>query len=243
MYVKSPERAAQFARELRRKTRGFPGVSVVIAPAFPLIASVAAALKGSSIHLGAQALSPYADEKHTGEVSASMLKHAGVSFVIIGHSERRALGETDEILRAQLHAAVGEGLVPILCVGEKERDSGGGHFTSIARQLSSTLGEKSSKSNLKRLVIAYEPMWAIGKHAEAAMHPSELQETVIFIRKTLVDILGRAVALRTAILYGGSVEGENVEALIADGGVAGFLVGRASADVDTFLPVLKACAR
>ena len=243
MYVKSPERAVQFVRSLRRKTRRFSGVSVAIAPAFPLIPKVAAALRGSSIHLAAQTLSPYADEPHTGEVSASMLKHAGVSFVIIGHSERRALGETDEILRAQLRAAAGEGLVPILCVGEKERDSGGGHFTLLAGQLSAVLGEKSSKSNIKRLVIAYEPVWAIDKHAEDAMHPAELQETVIFIRKTLADILGRPVALRTAILYGGSVEGENARILIAEGGVAGFLVGHASADIDTFLPILQACVK
>ena len=105
------------------------------------------------------------------------------------------------------------------------------------------MGEKSSKSNIKRLVIAYEPVWAIDKHAEDAMHPSELQETVIFIRKTLADILGRPVALRTAILYGGSVEGENARILIAEGGVAGFLVGHASADIDTFLPILQACVK
>jgi triosephosphate isomerase len=217
-------------------------VSVVVAPAFPLIAPVAAALKGSSIHIGAQAVSSYIDEKRTGEVSAAILKHAGVSFVIVGHSERRATGETDELVRAQLHAAAKEGLVPVLCVGEQERDSGGHHFTTIARQLSAALGEKSAK-NVKRLVVAYEPVWAIGKSAGEAMRPADLQETVIFIRKTLADILGRAVALRTAILYGGSVEGENAAMLIADGGVAGFLVGHASADVDTFLPILKACAK
>lgn len=243
MYIKSPERAVGFVRALRRKTRTFPGVSVVIAPAFPLITPVAAALKGSSIHIGAQTLSPYVDEKQTGEVSASILKHADVSFVIVGHSERRAAGEADEMVRAQLRAAIGEGLIPILCVGERERDASGGHFTTIARQLSSALGEKNTKNSIKRLVVAYEPVWAIGKSADAAMSPADLQETVIFIRKTLADILGRAIALRTAILYGGSVEGENAGTLAKDGGVAGFLVGHASADVDTFLPILKACAK
>ena len=243
MYVKSPERAIQFARTLRRKTRAFGGVSVVIAPAFPLIGPVAEALKGSSIHLGAQTLSSYADEQHTGEVGASMLKHAGVSFVIVGHSERRAMGETDEMLRAQLRATVKEGMLPVLCIGESVRDPGGNHFTTIARQLTAVLGEKNSKNTLKRLVVAYEPVWAIGKGVGDAMRPAELRETVIFIRKTLADILGRQVALRTAILYGGSVEGENAKDLIADGGVAGFLVGHASVDTDTFLPILKACAK
>lgn len=243
MYIKSPERAVAFARALRRKARVFPGVSVVIAPAFTLIPPVASVLKGSSLHLGAQTLSPFADDKRTGEVGAALLKHAGVSFVVIGHSERRATGETDEVIRAELWAAAGEGLVPILCVGEKERDQGGSHFSAIARQLSTVLGEKTSKNTIKRLVVAYEPVWAIGKGAGDAMRPAELREMVIFIRKTLADIVGRKEALRTAILYGGSVEPENAASLIADGGVAGFLVGHASVDVDTFLPILKACVK
>lgn len=247
MYVKSPERAVAFARALRRKTRAFPGVSVVLAPAFPLIAPVGLALKGSAIHLGAQTLSPYVDEKHTGEVGAAMLKHVGVSFVIVGHSERRAPpaggGETDELLRLELRAATKEGLLPILCIGESERDSSGHHFTTIARQLTAVLGERSSKNTIKRLVVVYEPVWAIGKSAGDAMRAADLRETVIFIRKTLADILGREAGLRTAILYGGSVEGENARELIEDGGIAGFLVGHASADVDTFLPILKACAK
>jgi triosephosphate isomerase len=243
MYVKSPERAIAFAKALRKKTRAFAGVSVVLAPAFPLIPPVVAALKGSAIHIGAQTLSPYVDEQHTGEVSGAMLKHAGASFVIIGHSERRAMGEHEDIIRVELKIAAEEGLMPILCVGEKERDAHGGHFTTLARQLTAALGEKSAKHSIKRLVVAYEPVWAIGKSAAEAMKPAELQETTIFIRKILADLLGRHIALRTAILYGGSVEAENAHALIEGGSIAGFLVGHASAELDTLLPILRACAR
>lgn len=242
MYVKSPERAVHFARGLQRRRRQFPGVSVVLAPAFPLIPLLAKVLQRSSIHVGAQSVSAYGDEKRTGEVSASMLKHANVSFVIVGHSERRAMGQTDEEIRAALLNASEEGLVPILCVGEKERDAAGGHFSQIERQLTLALRGRSERSP-KRLVVAYEPVWAIGKSAGDAMNPAEVQEMVIFIRKILADILGRSTALKTAILYGGSVEAENADMLIKEGGIAGFLVGHASAELDTFLPILKACAK
>ena len=243
MYIKSPDRAKEFARGLRRRSRQFSGVSVAVAPPFTLIPPVAAVLKGSAISLGAQSLSPFGDEKHTGEISAPMLKHAGVLYCLVGHSERRALGESDDIIRIQLHRAAAEGLMPVLCIGEKERDASGSHFTTIERQLTSALGERTAKNTLKRLVVAYEPVWAIGKSAGDAMKPGELQETVIFIRKILADLLGRPAALRTAVLYGGSVEEENADILLSEGGVSGLLVGHASTDLDSFLPILKACAK
>lgn len=243
MYVKSPERAATLARGLRRKTRQFPGVTLALAPAFPLLPAVGAALKGSSVHLAAQSLSPFSDEKHTGEVSADMLKHADAAFCLVGHSERRAMGERDDIIRVLLERTQSAGLMPVLCVGEKERDSAGGHFGVIAGQLTAALGDRSERRSMKRLVVAYEPVWAIGRSAGDAMKPAELEESVIFIRKTLADLLGRTIALRTAILYGGSVEEENAELLLREGGVNGFLVGHASTDLSTFLPILKACAK
>lgn len=243
MYIKSPERAMQFVRALRRRSRSFSGISVVVAPPLSLIPAVALALKGSSIHVGAQTVSAFVDEKRTGEVSAPMLKHAGAMFVIVGHSERRAMGETDEMIRAQVYRAEAEGMVPVLCVGEEERDPAGGHFTTIAEQLSRALQPFSDKRALKRLVVAYEPVWAIGKAAGDAMKPAEVQEMAIFIRKTLADVLGRPTALRTAIIYGGSVEKENAATLLNEGDIAGFLVGHASVELDTFLPILEICAK
>lgn len=251
-YIKREEEAKKFAAHLRKKTRAFPGVTVVLAPSFPLIPAVAEALsargrsalggKNSSIKVGAQAVSPFEDVQHTGEVPAALLKDFGVSYVLVGHSERRATGETDEMVRGSFIQAISNKLVPVLCVGERERDLGGNHFAFLERQLIFALKNISKRAPLK-LVIAYEPVWAIGKTAADAMRPAELQEMVIFIRKTLASVLPHAVALRTPILYGGSVEGENADVLIEEGGVNGFLVGHASVKLDSFIEILKACQR
>ena len=231
MYIESPEEAKGFVSTLKRKAAAFTGVDAWIAPPFTLLP----VLKG--IKIGGQAISANIGA-HTGEVSAAMLKSAGASFVIVGHSERRALGDTNEAVHAQLAAAAGAGLAPVLCVGEDERTPEGAHFTKIAEQLSLALN--GAQSLTSKLVVAYEPVWAIGKTAKDAMQPDEVEETVIFIRKTLADILGRKDALRVPILYGGSVEPENAAKLVSEGGVNGFLVGHASAELDSFVEILKA---
>lgn len=240
MYIESPEAAKKFASSLRKKSRVFLGADAWLAPAFPLIAPVAAALKGSSIKVGAQTVSPHAEGAHTGEVSARMLKTLGVAFVIVGHSERRAMGETDEQVRQQLEAALGAGLTAILCVGEVEREPDGSHFAQIANQIHRALHDIKP---MGRLVVAYEPVWAIGKSAAEAMRGEDLEETAIFIRKILSEALGRDAALKVPILYGGSVEPANAGTLIKEGGINGFLVGHASADIDSFIEILKACKK
>ena len=226
------------------------GVEAWLAPPFPFIADVAAALKGSPIKVGAQTLSA-ADaalgKQHTGEVPAQMLKAMGASFVLVGHSERRAIivgdeiikqGETDEAIRAQLLQATSLGLTAILCVGETERTPDGSHFAAVANQLSRALHGVSALGN--RLIVAYEPVWAIGKSAADAMQAADVEEMAIFIRKILSETLGRDMVAKVPILYGGSVEPGNVKALMAEGGVNGFLVGHASADIDSFKEILKA---
>lgn len=250
MYVETPEEAKKFASALRRRSRTCSGVDVVFAPPFPFIPAVVAALKNSSIKVGAQTVSPFdgaQGKAYTGEVSAKMLKASGVSFVIVGHSERRAYstgsgqasGESYERINAQVQRAHAAGLVVILCIGEQERDVAGSFFSVIEKQLSSALKDMP-KTFAPKLVVAYEPVWAIGKSASEAMQSADLREMVIFIRKTLAGLLGRSAAERIKILYGGSVEGENAPQLLAEGGVSGFLVGRASAHVDSFLEILKA---
>lgn len=241
-YIEREEEAKKFAAQLRKKTRAWRGVEVVLAPTFPLIPIITEALKGSRIKVGAQTVSPFEDAQHTGEVPAALLKDLGVSYVIVGHSERRAMGETDEMVRGSLMQALSAKLLPVLCVGERERDPSGNHFAFLERQLVSALKNISKHASLK-LVVTYEPVWAIGKTASDAMRPGEVQETVIFIRRTLASVLPRTGALRVPILYGGSVEPENADILIVGGGVSGFLVGHASADIETFLPILNACAR
>lgn len=241
MFVESPEAAKKFATTLRKKARAFAGTEAWLAPGFPLISPVAMALKGSTIKVGAQTISIHAEGAHTGEVSAKMLKVSGVSFVIVGHSERRAQGETDEAIRGQLVQALGAGLTAILCVGEAEREPDGSHWAQIANQISRALYGMAPATG--RLIVAYEPVWAIGKSADEAMRGEELEETAIFIRKILSESLGREAVSRVPILYGGSVEPGNAGALMKEGGINGFLVGRASADIDSFIDILKACKK
>ncbi len=243
MYLESPKEAKDFCVTLRRKARGFAGVDVFLAPPFPLIPVVAEVLGSAPMRVGAQTVSAYSDDKHTGEVSVKMLKESGASFCIVGHSERRNLpaggGETDEVIRAQLDAATGAGLTVVLCIGERERQAEGQHFSVIEKQLSAAL-EKLPKGEVGKVIIAYEPVWAIGKGLDEAMKPADLQEMHIFIKKTLAELLDRRAALRIPILYGGSVDATNALTLITEGGVSGFLVGHASAHIESFLEILKA---
>ncbi len=242
MYIEKPEEAKKFAVGLRRKARTLTSVDVVLVPSFLHIPLVVSALKGSLYKVGAQTVSEYADLKHTGEVSAFMLKVAGVSHAIVGHSERRASGESNEMIAHAVQRAQEAGLTVVLCVGEVERDHAGAYLEVVTTQLISALRAVAKVSILK-LVVAYEPVWAIGKSSNEAMQPADLQEMVIFIRKTLADILGRALALRVPILYGGSCDASNAKELLVEGGVAGFLVGRASADFDSFVEILTICKK
>ena len=238
MYLERPDEAKRLAVALKRRARSFGGATVVVAPPFLLLSTVAAVVgKSSALRLGAQSVSPQRDAKHTGDVSAAMVKHLGAAYVIVGHSERRAMGESNAVVRQELERAGEAGLTAILCVGEHERDQAGAHFAYIKEQLTSAIVAKSNP----KLIVAYEPVWAIGKTAGDAMKPQELQEMVIFIRKTLADILGRAPALKVPILYGGSVESANAKQLIGEGGVAGFLVGHASVDAKEFIEIIHAC--
>lgn len=240
MYIETQEEASVIARELRSKMRGLTGVEVMLAPSFTLIPTVALALKRSAVKVGAQGVSRYHADAHTGEVNTIMLKDAGASFVIVGHSERRVLGETEDIIRKQMLEVAGSGLTAVLCVGERERDPSGDYFEFIKTQIVSALAGHGKKT-FNNLVIAYEPVWAIGKHAIDAPDARDVQEVVIFIRKVLTELMDHATAVKVPILYGGSVEAENAAAFFTEGGVQGLLVGHASASVETFLPILKAC--
>jgi triosephosphate isomerase len=234
---KTVREAAAFARQLREALTDIGERDVVVAPPFPALVPVAEVLRGSAIALGAQNLHDAVQGAFTGEVSAAMLVDAGCRFVIVGHSERRALfGETDAFVNRKLARAAASGLNPIFCVGETlpEREADR-TWPVIAGQLKEGLINFSA-DDMNRLAIAYEPVWAIGTGKTAS--PAQAQEVHAAIRRWLADRFGPAAAASTRILYGGSVNPGNIASLMAEPDVNGALVGGASLECESFRKIV-----
>lgn len=235
------EEAKKIVIAVRRISKTAVRTAMVICPPFIYLEPVSKMLlpRGKTL-LGSQDVSSTEGGPETGEVSAQMVRNIGAAFAIVGHSERRQLGETSELAAKKVNLAVRSGLFVVLCVGEPERDSHGRFFRFLSEQLRLSLA-KISRRQLPKIIIAYEPVFAIGKSEQEAMKAPELRETVIFIRKVLADLFGQPAALAVPILYGGSVGGSNAVTLFHDSGVQGFLLGRASlkpADVSFVLKVV-----
>ncbi|MBM3777820.1 MAG: triose-phosphate isomerase [Acidimicrobiia bacterium] len=213
------------------------GVDIVLAPPFTALHALAAAAHGTRIGVAAQDLYWEREGAYTGEVSAAMIREAGASHVIIGHSERRTLfGETDATVNRKTVAALAAGLTPIVCIGEtldqRERDE---TLAVLDRQISQGLdGMKADE--ILRLVLAYEPVWAIGTGRNAT--PAQAGEAHAHIRQRLREWFGAEAAERSRILYGGSVKPDNVASLLAQPDVDGGLVGGASLDPKAFAEIV-----
>jgi triosephosphate isomerase len=230
--------AKRLALEVKKTMNRVDGVSVVVAPPVIFLATVHGAMNGKgTILLGAQNVYHEKLGSFTGEVSLPMLESFGVTYVILGHSERRKDGETDDTIQKKLDTVVRAGHTAILCVGETVRDGGGHYYTDIETQIRKALAGLG-KAKLGHVVIAYEPVWAIGTGKTAT--PEDVHEMKLFIEKTLADLYGRTYAQKVRILYGGSVNAKNAEELIRDGTVSGFLVGGASLHADEFGGIVKA---
>jgi len=189
--------------------------------------------------LGAQTISEYSRVgAWTGEISAELAHGMGASFSIVGHSERRELGEDNGAVARKARAVLEAGLFAVVCVGEKERNESGSFLRFIENQLKLSLA-KTPKKYLRRLIVAYEPVWAIYGHGGKADTPRNVFEMSILIRKELFRIAGKKVAFRVPILYGGSVSAENASAFVWDGSVDGLLVGHASLDPKKFIAIIK----
>jgi len=235
---KTVEEALDLVRELKVAIAGIEGVEVAIAPPFTALYAVHKELQGSPIRVAAQNL--FWEEKgaYTGEVSPLMLKEVGCQYVIIGHSERRQFfGETDETVNRRMRVALGQGLKPIFCMGETltEREEGK-TFPVIQRQLEGGLKDLGEKE-IKSIVVAYEPVWAIGTGKTAT--PQQGEEVHRFIREKIERIYSRQFAEEVRIQYGGSVTPENIKGLMGQTNIDGALVGGASLKSETFLKIVR----
>ena len=226
-------------RKVARKLPQLKKTEVVICPPFLYLDQ----LKGRSrkVSLGAQDAFWEDVGAFTGEVSGEMLYNLGVRYVILGHSERRELGETDSLVNKKIKSALKAGLVPILCVGEKERDANHEYFSVIKSQVERCL-KGVSKNLISKIVIAYEPVWAISSTANRHDATSvDSREMAIFIRKTLSDASSPEIAAETRIIYGGSVNMKSAKDFLENGGVDGLLPGKASLDAEEFTEIVKIC--
>ena len=237
MYKTGPE-AVETAMELEKLCSDITDVEVVIAPTYLSLPLVSTILRDSNIKTGAQNLYFENQGAFTGEVSAEMIKTAGAEYVIIGHSERRQyFGETDLSVNKKIRAAIGSGLKPVLCIGETETDRDEEKtFSILDKQVSNGL-KGLSFDELGNLVLAYEPVWAIGTGKTASV--DQVDEVHQYLRSLLEKLFPKDFSGKTRILYGGSVNPDNVKELMDIKDVDGALVGGASLDSDAFINIIK----
>ena len=212
---------------------------VMVAPTFVNLSSAVNALNSSDVEVIAQNMHFAESGAYTGEISAGMLKSIGIKTVIIGHSERRAyFGETDDILAKKVSAALENGLRIIFCFGEElEQRKSGNHFSVVESQLQNALFTLG-KDDWAQIVLAYEPVWAIGTGETAS--PEQAQEMHAFIRETITNAYDSQVAQDVTVLYGGSVKPSNAEEIFSKPDVDGGLIGGASLKADDFLAIVRA---
>jgi triosephosphate isomerase len=235
--------AESFLGTLLLEISGIRDVETVIIPPFTAIAKVSELLsRQQDVRLGAQNMSAEKGGAFTGEISATMLRELFVRYVVLGHSERRTLfGETDAIVNKKVHAAFEASLKPIVCIGETLAERDGKKVEAVLeRQLRGSLADLSAKE-MHELVLAYEPVWAIGTGRTAT--PQQAQEAHAFIRKMVTQMSDQATADKVRIQYGGSVKPENTDSLMRQPDIDGALVGGASLDPRAFSEIVKATAK
>lgn len=211
-------------------------VSVVVAPPAIFVRELRASYKSRRLAFALQNAHPEASGAHTGEISLLQGKDAGASYVIIGHSERRAMGESNDDTRKKVVAALAIGISPIVCVGEVKRVASGEHFNFVKEQLRAGFADVLP-AKVSKVVVAYEPVWAIG--GEQALNPRDMHEMAIFIRKSVTELLGEK-GMGVKILYGGATTESNAPSMLREGDVVGLLVGHVSVDAPRFAALLSA---
>jgi triosephosphate isomerase len=236
-YVQSESKAKTLFATVKRLATNSSNEIVLAVPG-PYIGVLSPGNK-SKVAIAAQDVSASTGGAATGETTAALLRDLGVKYSIIGHSERRALGETDEIVSEKVRHAHANNIIPIVCVGERERDMDAKYLKFLRAQIHAVFQPLSPKER-QQTIIAYEPIWAIGKTAAEALSPNDLTEMVLYIRKILTEYIPGKGASKIKLIYGGSVEPTNIRLLAEGTGIDGFLPGHASADSDIFSALVKA---
>lgn len=235
---KTNKEACELVKEIREKVVDVTNVEIVICPPFTALLAVREIINNSKIALGAQNLHWEKQGAYTGEISPVMLKEIGCKYVIVGHSERRMyFHETDEIVNLKVKAALSHGLSPVMCLGEtlEEREK---RLTekAVERQIINGLRDVG-KEQILNVLIAYEPLWAIGSGKAAT--PSQAQEVHAFLRNLLVQLYSPKIASQIHIQYGGSVKPENMREFMKEEDIDGAMVGGASLETDSFVRIVK----
>ncbi len=235
---KTATEAAALVTEIKRDVFDVDNVDILVCPPFTALAVVGDVIRDSNVSLGAQNM--YFEDKgaYTGEVSTTMLKDCGCTHVIIGHSERRTIfNESDETINKKVKKALEANLIPVLCIGEKLKEREANKtFEVITNQLEGDLADIDS-DNMKKIIVAYEPVWAIGTGKTATSE--QAQEAHAFIRNLIKEKYDSSVADGIIILYGGSMKPANVEELISQPDVDGGLIGGASLEAASFVELVK----
>ncbi len=236
---KTNTEAVEILTELKKIVKNERAVDVVIGAPFTCLSDAVKAVEGSSIKIAAENVYPEIEGAYTGEISPKMLKDIGVSYVILGHSERREyFNESDEFINKKVKIVLANEMTPILCVGEKlEERERGETIKVVSNQVKFGL-IGITKEEAPKIIIAYEPVWAIGTGKTAT--PELAQETHEEIRKVLIEIFGAEVANEMTIQYGGSMKPENAKELLAQKDIDGGLIGGASLKAETFYEIIKA---
>ncbi|OGG78083.1 hypothetical protein A3A36_02865 [Candidatus Kaiserbacteria bacterium RIFCSPLOWO2_01_FULL_52_12b] len=228
------KKLVSLSKRLAGKTKN----ELVLAPPAPLLGAFSPKNK-SNVAFAAQDISATTGGAETGETTARVYATAGATYAIIGHSERRAAGDTDAIVAEKLAHALAQGLTPILCVGERERDTTGQYLGFMREEITIAIESLAPKERSK-VIVAYEPLWAISATSGASVIESnDLAEMVLYIRKVLAELLPGKSSRHSLVLYGGSVEPDNIRGLAGSTSVDGFLIGHASTDPHLFSQLVK----